>query len=135
MPLLLDTSVAIDLIDGSPRIAQRRDRYGEEVFLSVITRVELEAGVYPDGKLDSALRARVDTVVENLEELSFTAREVAAYSAIVSARGFSRRLLVDRMIAATAIASGLALATLNPRDFRDIPGLEVEDWSQRGEPV
>jgi tRNA(fMet)-specific endonuclease VapC len=33
------------------------------------------------------------------------------------------------MIAATAITHGLTLATLNRRDFRDIPGLTVEDWS------
>ena len=45
------------------------------------------------------------------------------------AKGFSRRLVVDRMIAATALANDLSLATLNPRDFRDIPGLKIEDWS------
>jgi tRNA(fMet)-specific endonuclease VapC len=33
------------------------------------------------------------------------------------------------MIAATALANDLSLATLNPRDVRNIPGLAVEDWS------
>jgi tRNA(fMet)-specific endonuclease VapC len=129
LPLLLDTSVAVDLIDDSPRVTNRRHQYGEEIFLSVISRIELEAGVYRDGKLDTGLRRRIDELVERLEELSFSGREVAAYSAIIAARGFSRRLVVDRMIAATALANDLSLATLNPRDFRDIPGLRLEDWS------
>jgi tRNA(fMet)-specific endonuclease VapC len=130
LPLLLDTSVAVDLIDASRRVVRRRHQYGEEVFLSVISRVELEAGVYRDGKLDAALRTRTDELVERLDELPFTAREVAAYSAIIAATGFSRRRVVDRMIAATALANDLTLATLNPRDFRDIPGLTIEDWSK-----
>lgn len=36
---------------------------------------------------------------------------------------------VDLMIAATAKTHGLVVATLNARDFRDIPGVAVEDWS------
>jgi predicted nucleic acid-binding protein len=129
LPLLLDTSVAVDLVDDSARVIERRHQYREQVFLSVISRVELEAGVYRDGKADEKLRDRIDELVGRLEELPFTAREVAAYSAIIAAKGFSRRLVVDRMIAATAISNDLSLATLNPRDFRDIPGLTLEDWS------
>jgi len=129
LPLLLDTSVAVDLIDDSPRITERRHQYGEEIFLSVISRIELEAGVYRGGMLDRGLRARVDELIDRLEELPFTSREVAAYSAIIAAKGFSRRLVVDRMIAATALAHNLTLATLNPRDFLNVPGLTVDDWS------
>ena len=67
--------------------------------------------------------------MELVEALPFTMAEVGAYSAIIGACGFSRRLIVDRMIAATAIARDLTLVTLNPRDFRGIPGLKVADWS------
>jgi tRNA(fMet)-specific endonuclease VapC len=35
----------------------------------------------------------------------------------------------DLMIAATAFANGLTLATLNIRHFENIPNLQVEDWS------
>ncbi|HAJ03147.1 MAG TPA: VapC toxin family PIN domain ribonuclease, partial [Brevundimonas sp.] len=34
----------------------------------------------------------------------------------------------DRMIAAQAIVAGATLATLNPADFRDIPGLSLLEW-------
>ena len=48
-------------------------------------------------------------------------------------RAINRVTLVDGlflwMIAATAMSQGPILATLNPRDFRNIPGLLIEDWS------
>jgi predicted nucleic acid-binding protein len=128
LPLLLDTSVAVELVDEVPRAIQRVAQIDGQ-YLSVISRVELEAGIYRNGMPDPDIRLRVDLLVDRVEELDFTSREVAAYSSIIAARGFSRRLVVDRMIAATALANDLKLATLNPRDFRDIPGLTIEDWS------
>jgi predicted nucleic acid-binding protein len=127
--LLIDTSVAIDLLEGSPRILGRQDQFGQDAFLSVVSRIELEAAIYRDGVADDRLRSRLDEFTEQIGELPFTAREVAAYSSIIGVKGFSRRLVVDRMICATAITHGLTLATLNPRDVRGIPGLTVEDWS------
>lgn len=109
--------------------ALERARAADALFLSVISHLELEAGVYRDPQLASLFRVRLDSLLTQLEELDFTDREVGVYSSIVAAKGFSRRLMVDRMIAATAISHGLTLATLNPRDFRDIPGLRIEDWS------
>lgn len=35
----------------------------------------------------------------------------------------------DLLIAATALANELTVATLNVRDFSKVPGLEYEDWS------
>ncbi len=128
MLVLLDTSVAVELLDGAERTLGRVAKVDGQ-FLSVVSRVELEAGVYRDGLFDPGRRARLDSFVEQVTELDFTGREVAAYASIIAAKGFSRRLVVDRMIAATAISNNLPLATLNPRDFREIPGLKVEDWS------
>jgi predicted nucleic acid-binding protein len=36
---------------------------------------------------------------------------------------------VDLLIAATAKQHDLVIATLNAKDFEDIPGLRVDDWS------
>ena len=42
--------------------------------------------------------------------------------------GYSRRKLLDRMIAAQALIHRATLVTRNPDDFRDIPGLRLEVW-------
>lgn len=128
MPLLLDTSVAVDLLDEAEGTSSRVARIDGQ-FLSVISWLELEAGVYREAANASMRRARLDVFLKQVEVLDFTSREVAAYSSIIARNGFSRRLVSDRMIAATAITYELNLATLNPRDFRNIPGLTIEDWS------
>lgn len=128
MPLLLDTSVAVDLLDEVEDTISRVAQIDGQ-FLSVISWLELEAGVYRDDAKAATRRVRLDGFLEQVEVLDFTSREVAAYSRIVATNGFSRRLVSDRMIAATAITYDLSLATLNPRDFRSIAGLTIEDWS------
>lgn len=128
MLVLIDTSVAVDLINERREILDRV-REVEGLYLSVISNVELEAGVYRDGSFNPIFRSRLDKLLARTEQLQFTEREVVAYASIIAAKGFSRRLIVDRMIAATALANDLVLATPNPRDFRDITELTIEDWS------
>lgn len=41
-----------------------------------------------------------------------------------------KRHRFDRLIAAHALALDLTLITANPRDFRDIPDLGIEDWTR-----
>ena len=64
-----------------------------------------------------------------LEIVPFTEREAAVYRQIVTRLGFSRSKIIDRMVAAQAIMAGARLATLNPRDFRGIADLRIDDWS------
>jgi tRNA(fMet)-specific endonuclease VapC len=129
LPVLLDTSVAIALLDGAPSVIERRRDEDEPAFLSMISWVELIPGVYSDKKLNRGRREFLAAFLEQVEVLPFAEPEVDAYERIIAANGYSRRLVVDRMIAATALANDLSLATLNPRDVRNIPGLAVEDWS------
>jgi predicted nucleic acid-binding protein len=60
--------------------------------------------------------------------LPFNRDAAAAYGAIVSALGYSRRKVLDRMIAAQAIVHQATLVTFNGDDFRDIPGLRLLEW-------
>jgi len=43
--------------------------------------------------------------------------------------GWAKGRDYDRMIAAHAISSGSILVTANETDFRDIPGLSLENWT------
>jgi predicted nucleic acid-binding protein len=64
----------------------------------------------------------------SLGVVDFEQEAATAYREILETRGFVRSRIVDRMIAATAIAHDLTLITINGADFRDIPGLALEVW-------
>jgi predicted nucleic acid-binding protein len=126
---LLDTNVLIDLVEGGRDFATAHSRFDEGGFLSVISTVELHAGAVVDGRVDPDMKRRIAEIVESFVELPFTSAEAEAYARTIAVIGFSRRVIIDRMIAVTALTNDLTLVTANPRDFRAIPGLRVEDWS------
>jgi predicted nucleic acid-binding protein len=126
---LLDTNVLIDLVEGGRDFATAHSRFDEGGFLSVISTVELHAGAAVDGRVDPEMKRRIAEIVESFVELPFTSAEAEAYARTIAVIGFARRVIIDRMIAVTALTNGLTLVTANPRDFRAIPGLRVEDWS------
>ncbi|WP_155263493.1 PIN domain-containing protein [Sphingomonas segetis] len=129
MGYLLDTNVLIDLVEGGRDFATAHSRFDEGGFLSVISTVELHAGAAVDGRVDPEMKRRIAEIVESFVELPFTSAEAEAYARTIAVIGFSRRVIIDRMIAVTALTNDLTLVTANPRDFRAIPGLRVEDWS------
>lgn len=99
--------------------------------------MELEGGVYAKPELTEKRRRAVDLLVDEFTVLDLTSEIAAAYGRIVEQAGFSRRKMADskmadRMTAATALVHRLSLVTLNGRDFRDVPGLELIDWEQPG---
>ena len=125
---MLDTNVAIHLRDGDPVVAERVARLEGAVLLSVVTRVELEGGVYRD-PVDAPLRrVRLDAVLSAIPTLAFDDAAADAYRTIVERAGYSRRKLLDRMIAAQALVHRATVVTMNPEDFADVAGLEVLAW-------
>jgi tRNA(fMet)-specific endonuclease VapC len=130
LAILFDTSVAIGLREAQPHLLTRTVEVEQIPLLSIVSVVELEGGVpfAPEGI--AARRAALDRILATLEILPFERAEAIAYRNIIEALGFSRRLTFDRMIAAQALVAGATLATLNPRDFKGIPGLTVEDWTK-----
>jgi predicted nucleic acid-binding protein len=128
LTLLLDTSVAILLRDGDREIEERLSGRPGDSLLSVVSRVELEGGVYRDPTQTQARRRRLDQMLSELNTLPFRVEEAQAFGAIVARSGFSRPRILDRMIAATALVADATLVTNNPRDFADIAGLKMEAW-------
>jgi tRNA(fMet)-specific endonuclease VapC len=122
---LLDTSVLIDLRDGDQQVARRVASFDDAVVMSVVSRVELEGGVYRAPADAPVRRARLDVMLAAIPVLAFEDADAHAYGAIVAAAGYSRRKLIDRMIAAQAILHRAVLVTRNPADFADIPGLAL----------
>jgi tRNA(fMet)-specific endonuclease VapC len=125
---LLDTNVAIHLRDGDKTVTSQVAALESAILLSIISRVELEGGVYRDPAQTGIRRPRLDAMLAALPVLAFDDTAADAYRQIVEAVGYSRRKLLDRMIAAQALVHRATLVTLNANDFRDVPGLELLSW-------
>ena len=128
MAYLLDTNVAIHVRDGDEGIIAKVTALEGAVMLSIISRVELEGGVYRDPSEARLRRPRLDAILEYLPVLAFDDAAADAYRSIVEAAGYSRRKLLDRMIAAQALVHRATLITLNGADFKDVPGLNLLEW-------
>lgn len=125
MAFLIDTDVAILLRDGDPGVSKAIAGLDDAVVMSIVTRVELEGGVFRDPAHASVRRARLDVLLTAIPTLAFDNLAANAYSQIVSHAGYSRRKLLDRMIAAHALVHKAVLLTRNGGDFADVAGLTV----------
>ncbi|MCW5696764.1 MAG: PIN domain-containing protein [Bauldia sp.] len=128
MTVMLDTNIVIRLTQNDAAVTRALGAIAEPIAISAVTRVELEGGVYAHPEDTLLRRALVDTVLASIETIAFDDDDAVAYGAIVAVAGYSRRKLLDRMIAAQALIRSVALATANPSDFSDIPGLSLLAW-------
>ena len=128
MPFLLDTNVLIHLRDGDPAITSKVAALEGAILMSIVSRVELEGGVYRNAAEAGLRRPRLDAILQALPVLAFDDAAADAYRTIIEAAGYSRRKLLDRMISAQALVHRATLVTCNPDDFRDVPALDLLAW-------
>jgi tRNA(fMet)-specific endonuclease VapC len=69
--------------------------------------------------------AEAEAFFELVTVLPFDRAAAAAYARLPFRRGS-----FDRLIAAHALCAGLTIVTNNERDYKDIPGLRVENWTR-----
>jgi tRNA(fMet)-specific endonuclease VapC len=128
LAFLLDTNVVIHLRDKDQAITEKIAGLDGALMISIISRVELENGVCREPRLAAIRRPRLDAILAFLPILPFDDAAADAYRSIVEAAGYSRRKLLDRMIAAQALVHRARLVTMNGEDFRDVPGLNLLEW-------
>jgi predicted nucleic acid-binding protein len=123
---LLDTSTLLLL----PRIADPA-HLPQIPLISSITLAELSVGpLVTDDAAERARRtAQVQQAEADFDPIAFDAAAARAFGPVAASlrragRKRSARAF-DALIAATAVAAGLALYTCNPDDFADIDGLTV----------
>ena len=117
----LDTSVLVDALTGAKRSARELRRVverGERIAISAPALYEWLRG------------PRVETELADQEELfpadqnvPFGPREAARAAQLYRSMPRARGRQFDLCVAACALVHGATLWTLNPGDFRDIPGL------------
>jgi len=126
--VVIDTDVAIHIRDGEPGTLARVQALGVGIAMSAVTRAELLSGLAIDPAQAAVRAARLEAMMPAIRVLAFDDDCALAYGRIVTRAGFSRRRVLDRMIAATALVHGLPLVTMNGHDFRDIDGLVLDIW-------
>lgn len=127
--IMLDSNVCIDFaLARSDRLAMRLEQaFDDGLAISAITLAELRVGAkHPSA--DPEDERRLDLLLETVSLLEFDAAAADDYGTLVREVGM-KRLGFDRLIAAHARSRGLLLVTNNNRDFADVPGLRVENWT------
>jgi tRNA(fMet)-specific endonuclease VapC len=135
---VLDTDILTLLLRGHDRVTARRAQVTEEVALTAITRIEVLQGRFAallkaeDG--DKLLRAQ-----ERLIETEKDIRQFMLLAVNDSAAAEFDRLRRDKkikkirrgdvLIAAFVLAHRATLVSRNLKDFRQVPGLQVENWA------
>lgn len=131
MAYLIETNIAIHARDGTDTILDKLAEHDGEVLLSALSLAELQRGLYRDPAATSLRQMRLEVLLRAIPILPFDASAAFAYGRIIAQCGWARGRDYDRMIAAHAISSGSVLVTDNEADFRDIPGLSIENWIVR----
>ncbi len=103
----------------------------DEASISAITLAELSAGplVAATDALRAVRQAHLQQAEADFDAVPFDVVAARAFAQVAaslrrSGRKSSARAY-DALIAATAMANGLTLYTVNPRDFEGIEGLDV----------
>ena len=123
MKYLLDTNiiVALTVSEDENVILRAAQCDAGDMVTSSIALAEVAFGT-EQGQPPTmeALRA----FVEEVHVLDFDYKAALAYAQLPF-----KRASFDRLIAAHALSHGLIIVTRNEKDFADVPGLKVENWT------
>ncbi|MGD9786723.1 MAG: type II toxin-antitoxin system VapC family toxin [Sulfuricellaceae bacterium] len=130
MRYMLDTNICIHLIRRqSPAVAERFRRLSHgDAVISVVTFAELRHGVERDPLAKEAAERALSLLQSFIPVVPFDNDAAVSYGVVAAAVKDRRRDALDRLIAAHALSLSLTLVTNNEADFRDYPGLEIENW-------
>lgn len=129
MGVIVDTSVLIAAERGTFDMAAYLEALGEEsVALGAISASELLHGVERARAAVRAARSSfVEGVLANVPVLPFGLAEARVHARLWAVFAAEGRMIGphDLQIAATAVATGSTVATLNAAEFRRVPGLNL----------
>jgi tRNA(fMet)-specific endonuclease VapC len=132
---LLDTNILSEPTRATPdgKVLSRLRRHGDRIATSAVTWHELHHGLAlmtPSRKRE-AIAAWLESLRQaKLPVLPYSA-EAAERHALERARLATRGLtppFADGQIAAIALVHGLTLVTRNAGDFKNFPGLKIQNW-------
>ena len=131
---LLDTNILIFAVRHPDGACAKRlsEHVGKDVYISVVTYSELLYGVLHSSYPEKNRRA-LNMILAGIPILDFDLSAGEEYGMILSELAIKKidrnQNVRDHMIAAHARAKSFTLITDNIKDFQDIDGLQIENWS------
>lgn len=136
--IVLDTDTLTHLLAEQPRVVERYRREADEVVSTIISRIEVLQGRFAT-LLKAANGLELQRGQQRLDQAehalaSFRILPVnAAATAEFDRRRENKKLRkmgrADLLIAAITLANRATLVTRNLKDFRPVPGLQIENWA------
>ena len=116
-PVLFDTCILIDYLNGVPPAADILKEYAGNSAVSVITWMEVMVGAF---RLDHERQQVTRRFLARFTQLSVNGAVAELAAAIRAQRGIK---LPDAIIDATAQLENRLLLTRNVKDFKNVPGV------------
>jgi tRNA(fMet)-specific endonuclease VapC len=135
---VLDTDALTLLLQGQAKVLERRKQESDEVVIAVVGRMEVLQGRFAslfkaaDGKELKRGQQRLDQAERDLRAfrvLSITDAVAAEFDRLRQVKRLKKIGRGDLLIAAIAMANRATLVTRNVKDFRTVPGLQIENWA------
>ncbi|MDK9721887.1 MAG: type II toxin-antitoxin system VapC family toxin [Rhodospirillales bacterium] len=130
MAYLIDTNIAIHARDGTEAVLDRLARHDGQILMSALSLAELQRGLFKTPEFSQIRQARLEILMRHIPVLPFDAVAAETYGRIIAQCGWVKGRDYDRMIAAHALSTHSVLVTANEADFKDIPGLMIENWAE-----
>lgn len=131
---MTSSDTTIGVLDTSTIILLERlngEDLPDEALITAVTLAELSVGplVADDDAERAARQARLQQAEADFDPLPFAADAARAFGRVAASLRRSgpkvQARAYDAMIAATALANGLPLYTVNPADFEGVDGLDL----------
>jgi tRNA(fMet)-specific endonuclease VapC len=126
---MLDTNTVSFVFKNQGRVAQRLiSLRPSSICISAITVAELRYGA--EKRRSKKLHSLIDRFLAPFTVASFGEAEATRYGelcAVLERKGTTIGEL-DTQIAAHALTLGVTLVTNNDRHFKQVAGLQIEDW-------
>lgn len=129
MNFLLDTDICSAHMRRPAQLAHRFIQYTGNLAISSVTLAELYAGAYKHSQVNRLLALIADLLqeVKVIDFDSACAEKFGQVRGTLLQQGISVPT-TDLMIASAALVHNLTLVTHNTADYRNIPGLRLDDW-------
>ncbi|MGQ0561836.1 MAG: type II toxin-antitoxin system VapC family toxin [Gemmatimonadota bacterium] len=127
---LLDTDTCVWALRNHPRVKERlRAVSPEGIATTMITEAELRYGSLGSRDPAGDLQRVEAWLSAPIQVLPFDRAAAAVHSRVRYALRAQPIGAHDLLIASITLSAGRVLVTSNLREFRRVPGLEVEDWT------